>query len=114
VVDDVAENVDAGKATDQVSNGVLKPLGLGSTAKEGVSRVNPINLNEELALKEIMSDPFKGNIAKLKKGMTDDRWHKKDGWKKMTWNNGGVEIHYVGQWQEGVLKAVDDFKIIIP
>jgi len=53
-----------------------------------------------------------GNFANIKKGMTDSRWHQNDGWQKMTWNNGGVEIHYVGQWQNGVLKAVDDFKII--
>lgn len=26
--------------------------------------------------------------------------------------DGGVEIHYVGQWQNGVLIAVDDFKFI--
>ena len=48
----------------------------------------------------------------LKKGMIDKRWHKDNGWVKMSWNNGGVEIHYVGQWKNGVLKAVDDFKII--
>jgi len=103
-------------ATEGAGNGAakggLKPLGLGSTAKAGVSRVNPVNLTEELALKEIMGNPSMGNIAKLKKGMTDSRWHQNDGWQKMTWNNGGVEIHYVGQWQNGVLKAVDDFKII--
>jgi len=94
------------------AKGGLSPLGLGSTAKVGVSRVNPVNITEELALKEIMGNPSMGNIVKLKKGMTDSRWHQNDGWQKMTWNNGGVEIHYVGQWQNGVLKAVDDFKII--
>jgi len=96
----------------KAAKGGIAPLGLGSTAKVGVSRVNPVNITEELALKEIMGNPSMGNIAKLKKGMTDSRWHQNDGWQKMTWNNGGVEIHYVGQWQNGVLKAVDDFKII--
>ena len=48
----------------------------------------------------------------LKKGMIDKRWHKDNGWVKMSWNNGGVEIHYVWQLKNGVLKAVDDFKII--
>jgi hypothetical protein len=95
------------------TNGGLKPLGLGSTAKAGVSRVTPVNLTEELTMKEIMSNPSMGRIMDgLKKGMTDKRWHKDNGWVKMSWNNGGVEIHYAGQWQNGVLKAVDDFKII--
>jgi len=77
-------------AAGSAAKGVLKPLGLGSTAKAGVSRVNPVNLTEELALKEIMGNPSMGNIAKLKRGMTDSRWPQNVGWQKMTWNNGGV------------------------
>lgn len=59
-----------------------------------------------------MSNPAMGNFANLSKGMTDTRWHSADGWRKMTWNNAGVEIHYVGQWKNGRLMAVDDYKIM--
>lgn len=81
--------------------------GLGSTG-----RTTAANLTEQLAMQEIISNPTIGNIIKLKKGMTDIRWPVADGWQKMSWNNGGVEIHYVGQWENGILKAVDDFKFI--
>ncbi|MQP53594.1 MULTISPECIES: hypothetical protein [unclassified Flavobacterium] len=99
------------EVTEQSLN-KLVPLGLGSTAKAGVSRINPINLTEELALREIMGNPSMGNFPRLRKGMTDSRWPATEGWKKMSWNNGGVEIHYTGKWVNGILEAVDDFKII--
>lgn len=39
-----------------------------------------------------------GNILKLKKGMADLRLLKEAGWQKMSWNDAGVEIHYLGKW----------------
>ncbi len=81
---------------------LLKPLAMGSTGRT-VAR----NLTEQLAMKEIMSNPAMGRV--IKTGLKDARWK---GWSKMAWNNGGVEIHYVAKFENGVLKAVDDFKFI--
>jgi hypothetical protein len=83
----------------------LIPLGLGSTG-----RVTATNLSEELAMKEIMSNPNLGQVVMT--GMKDSRWL---GWSKMQYVHYGQDgtkttIHYVGKWVNGVLKAVDDFK----
>lgn len=45
-------------------------------------------------------------------GMKDSRW---SGWSKMqhivrTQNGSKAVIHYVGKWENGVLKYIDDFK----
>ncbi|MFW6249239.1 MAG: hypothetical protein ACOC4J_05655 [Bacteroidota bacterium] len=59
-------------------------------------------------MKEIMSHPTAGRI--LKKSLSDTRWK---GWTKMTNKTAhGVEIHYNALWENGVIKAVDDFKFI--
>ena len=82
---------------------VLKPLGLGSTGRTVAN-----NLTEQLAMKEIMSNPTVGKI--LKKSLSDTRWK---GWAKMSNKTAhGVEIHYNALWKNGVIKAVDDFKFI--
>jgi RHS repeat-associated protein len=81
---------------------LLKPLGLGSTGRTVAS-----NLTEQLAMKEILSNPGMGRV--IRTGLNDARW---SGWSKMAWNNAGVEIHYVAKYENGVLKAVDDFKFI--
>jgi hypothetical protein len=82
---------------------LLKPLGLGSTG-----RIVGTSLTEELAMEEIMSNPSTGRI--IKEGLKDARWN---GWTKMS--NGvahGIEIHYNALWENGAIKAVDDFKYI--
>ncbi|MGB3063488.1 hypothetical protein [Sphingobacterium thalpophilum] len=85
----------------------LKPLGLGSTG-----RATATNLEELLAMKEIISNPRLGDIAMV--GMSDPRWY---GWNKMQYIHRAMDgtkitIHYVGKFENGVLKAVDDFKFI--
>jgi RHS repeat-associated protein len=101
-----AKKLPATKATITTSaTTTLRPLGLGSTG-----RTIAKNLTEKLTMEEIMSNPTKGRIVKMSKGMTDNRWLQSDGWEKMSWRNGNVEIHYVGKWENGILKAVDDFK----
>jgi len=62
-------------------------------------------------MESIMSNPL---LDKVVMGVTrsDIRWL---GWSKMQYtvtSNDGVKvgIHYVGKWDNGVLKAVDDFK----
>ncbi|HEY1801408.1 MAG TPA: hypothetical protein VGG46_10785 [Terriglobales bacterium] len=65
----------------------------------------PANLNEQLAMKQAMSNPDAGQVIPLK--MADPRWPASDGWVKMSQNINGVEIHYV---RNTVTGAVDDFK----
>ncbi len=84
---------------------ILKPLGLGSTG-----RVTAENLTEQLAMKEIMSNPTLGKT--IMTGMKDSRWL---GWNKMQYTHTALDgtkttIHYVGKFKNGILKAVDDFK----
>src|SRR5690606_16112813 len=81
------------------AKGVLKPLGLGSTGRTAAA-----NLTEQLAMKEIMSNPTLGKTVMT--GMKDSRWL---GWNKMQYGT-KTTIHYVGKFENGVLKAVDDFK----
>ena len=95
-----------GKGLKGVGN-ILKPLGRGSTGRTVAN-----NLTEQLAMKEIMSNPAAGQIIKRMKPLTDPRW---SGWRKMQYEHIGLDgtktiIHYNGKWQNGVLKAVDDFK----
>jgi len=89
-----------------VGNGVKAtnsaPLGLGSTGRTVAN-----SLNEQLAMKEAMSDPAAGTVVPMRSAMTDSRWPGSDGWVKMTQNVNGVEIHYVRNTNTG---AVDDFK----
>ena len=76
------------------------PLGLGST-----ERSTPNNLQEQLAIKQAISNPTAG--VQLPIPMGDSRWPAADGWVKMSQNVNGVEIHYVRNVKSG---AVDDFK----
>lgn len=88
-----------------VAKGVLKPLGLGSTG-----RTTAANLVEQMTMKEAMANPQLG--TRIMEGMKDSRWL---GWTKMEYKIKTAEginaiVHYVGKWEKGVLKAVDDFK----
>jgi hypothetical protein len=96
----------AARAADGIAQR-LTPLGLGPSRD---ARTIAENLHEQLVMEEIMANPLMGNLMDLKKGMTDPRWHKVDGWVKMFWYNHGIEVHYVAQWVNGMMKAVDDFK----
>lgn len=97
---------------DKVQNAAktgLKPLGLGFTGRTAAA-----NLIEQLAMKEIMSNPTLGKTVMT--GMKDSRWL---GWNKMQYTHTALDgtkttIHYVGQFKNGVLKAVDDFKFVSP
>ena len=84
---------------------VLKVLGRGSTG-----RTTAANLTEQLAMKEILSNPRAGKV--IMTGLKDARW---SGWNKMQYihrgfNGNKTVIHYVGKFENGVLKYVDDFK----
>ena len=91
----------------------LKPLGLGSTAVLPASWAVPTRLAEQLALNEIQSNP--GLATRLTTVLNDTRWPSSNGWSKMTYstgNNGEFEIHFVAQFKNGVMTAIDDFKFI--
>ncbi len=83
----------------------LKPLGRGNTG-----RSMPKDLREQLVMEEIMADPYLGKIIEFPQGMTDSRWHKNDGWEKMRWRHENIEIHFVAQWINNIITAIDDFK----
>jgi hypothetical protein len=88
---------------------VLRPVGLGSTGRTVAN-----NLTEQLAMKEVLSNPLKGGpIAKMAP-LSDPRWL---GWFKMQFIHTAPDgtktvIHYVGKMKNGILEAVDDFKFI--
>jgi len=68
--------------------------------------------SEKLALEEIMSNPSMGEVLQKMPPLTDPRWL---GWRKMQYiktlgDGTEINIHYVGKYVKGVLKAVDDFK----
>ena len=42
--------------------------------------------------------------------INDPRWHHSEGWVKSSYNSNGIKIHYVIQCENGIVKAVDDFK----
>ena len=80
-------------------------MGLGSTGRTAAA-----NLTEQLAMKEIMSNPTLGKTVMT--GMKDSRWL---GWNKMQYTHTALDgtkttLHYVGKMENGILKAVDDFK----
>ncbi len=77
-------------------------LGKGSTG-----RIFPKNLKEQLAMKEVLSNPLSGAKELGLITMTDPRWLAEAGWIKMSKNVNGVEIHYV---YNKIIKAFDDFK----
>jgi RHS repeat-associated protein len=72
------------------------------------------NLAEKLTMKEIMSNPTLGRIAK-NVIMKDVKWPAIDGWQKMEYvkkiyDGTIINVHYVAQWSNNIIKAVDDFK----
>jgi hypothetical protein len=63
-----------------------------------------------MTMKEAMANPQNGK--EVMTGMNDLRWF---GWSKMQYSietKNGVKavVHYVGKLEDGILKAVDDFK----
>lgn len=78
-------------------------LGNGNTG-----RFVPNNLNEQLAMKEVLTDPLT-NAKDLSQyfSMNDDRWLNEDGWVKMSKIVNGIEIHFVYNTITGLF---DDFK----
>ncbi|MDR1000693.1 MAG: hypothetical protein LBL96_07845 [Clostridiales bacterium] len=74
--------------------------------KGSSGRVEAQSLKEEIAMKQVISNPLKG-AKPLDIIMTDIRWLAKDGWIKMSQNVNGVEIHFL---YNTITKVFDDFK----
>ena len=106
-VDDLIEGGYLRRISAETSDGVLLPLGRGSTGRTLAN-----NLSEELAMKEILSNPTAGQIIPDMPPLTDQRWL---GWRKMQYikslsDGTNINIHFVGNWEDDILVAVDDFK----
>ena len=89
-------------------NNNIKIAGKGSTG-----RTEAKNLNEQLAMKQVISDPLNG-AKQLDLIMQDSRWLASEGWVKMEYvvrlsNGMKVVIHYV---YNTVTKVFDDFKFV--
>lgn len=83
-----------------------KEVGKGHTG-----RFEPQNLNEQLAMAEVKSNPLNGATRIRSITMQDPRWPATDGWVKMQkivrTSQGNINIHYVFNY---ILGLVDDFK----
>jgi hypothetical protein len=83
----------------------LVPLGLGSTG-----RTTANSILEQMTMRHIMANPHLGKV--VMEGMKDSRWL---GWSKMQFSvtselGKKAVIHYVAKIENGIIKAVDDFK----
>ncbi len=65
----------------------------------------PLNLNEKLALQEVMADYPNGRTLSI--DLTDPRWPSSEGWVKKSYRVNDIEIHYV---YNTVTEFADDFK----
>lgn len=81
-----------------------------NTSRGSTGRTEPANLNEQLAMKQVQSNPYAGTPLK-KVNLHDPRWPASDGWQKMQQivytSQGDINIHYV---YNQTLKMFDDFK----
>jgi hypothetical protein len=78
-------------------------------SRGSTGRVDPRNLQEKLAMDEVMNNPQGKVLESIQ--MTDKRWPASEGWVKMQQivesSQGKVNIHYLKNVRTGV---VDDFK----
>lgn len=77
---------------------------------QSTGRSVPMNLGEQLALKQVMADPTKGELLK-NVIMGDTRWPASEGWVKMQETVNGITIHWNRNTQSG---ATADFKFVNP
>lgn len=69
----------------------------------------PGNINEQIAMDEVMADPANGDPIEVRGGMQDARWSANNGWGKMEQIVNDVKIHYV---RNSITGAVGDFKFV--
>jgi hypothetical protein len=116
----LAEAAATGTASLLLAEGSSKTLHEDVTGGSGIKvegrgntgRTNPQNLQEELAMKEVKSNPLEGATDLGVSGkfiMTDTRWPTTEGWTKMSRNVNGIEVHFV---YNKVTHVFDDFKFV--
>ncbi|GHU37740.1 hypothetical protein FACS1894192_07410 [Bacilli bacterium] len=88
----------------EISGSIGINLNLANKGSTGRSVAN--SLNEQLAMKEVVSNLEKGKTILTDK-MNDPRWLYTDGWVKKAQNVNGTEIHYLYNTKTG---QYDDFK----
>ena len=77
-------------------------------SKGSTGRVEPKNLNERLAMEEVVSKASDVDFGKiLPSKLKDSRWHSDDGWVKVQQKVNDINIHFVRNTKTG---QVDDFK----
>lgn len=105
-VDTLAVKYILSKLSGAFSN---NPQGLTNTANQVAStgRTTAINLAEQLAMKQVVSNPGAGRILPIVMNDTKNGWRAVDGWVKMSQNVNGVEVHYIRNTVTGI---VTDFK----
>lgn len=83
-----------------------KSLGRGSTGRTVAN-----SLDEQLAMKEVLSAPLSTATDLSKKGIKlgDGRWKPDEGWVKMSKFVNGIEIHFN---YNTITELFDDFKFI--
>ena len=79
--------------------------------KGSTGRVNPNNINEQMAMHQVKSNPLSG-ASQIPLTMNDPRWLASEGWIKMqnrviTSDGNEIEIHFLYNKKTG---AFDDFK----
>lgn len=103
-VDDAIDVTKGAGKVDNVLSQMYKDISLG---KGSTGRTVPNSLNEQIAMKEVLSNPLNGAKELKSVTMNDTRWPVEDGWVKMSKNVNGIEIHFVHNTKTG---ALDDFK----
>jgi hypothetical protein len=99
-----------GETTGKLNSLPPRTAGRGSTG-----RTNPMNLNEQLAMESVKSNPL-SEATRVPLEMTDPRWPSEQGWVKMQrvfrFSDGtSTTIHFV---YSDILGLVDDFKFVFP
>ena len=94
---------DASKLSMELSK-MYKEVAL---CKGNTGRSIPNNLAEQIAMKEVLSNPLDGAMQLSKITMTDSRWLANEGWVKMSKNVNGIEMHFVYNKKTN---SFDDFK----
>ena len=106
---------------ESIDSALVKPAGKGSSANGIGTRVIPETIEEQVAMKQVMSNPYpleEGGAGEILDGITmnDKRWSWQEGWVKMeqkiaAFNKEGkkitIVIHYV---YNKLLNQFDDFK----
>ncbi|MGH7203866.1 MAG: hypothetical protein ACREHC_05475, partial [Candidatus Levyibacteriota bacterium] len=83
--------------------------GSSNNVVQSTGRTEPNNLNEQIAMQQVMADPSNGEELPIT--LNDPRWSSSDGWVKMQETVNGITIHWNLNKQTG---ATADYKFVNP